>query len=64
MELKRKLKLKNSILSHIISTIEGELLDWSSLKEWLSFDFQSKEEEDIAEKIFRNEADRLKKKIT
>jgi len=63
MKLKRRKELKNAVLSHIINTILGELRDWDNLKMWINFGL-TEEEEDIAEDMFRKEAERLLNKIS
>ena len=63
MKLKRRKDLRNIILSHIAKTIEGELLDWGNIESWIGFEFDNKKEADIAENMFRAEANRLKSRI-
>ena len=63
MKRKRQRELHNAILSHIAKTIRGEMLDWDSLKGWLDFKFSNEHQEDVAEIILLEEAERLEKRI-
>jgi len=63
MELIRRQNLKRAIISHIIQTIKGELLDWDNLENWIDFKFENDVERDIAADMFLAEANRLLKRI-
>ena len=63
MNLKRKQKLRNAILSHIVRTIRGEMQDWNNVEEWLPFDFADDSERDIAADMFETEAKHLYNRI-
>lgn len=63
MNLKKKQKLRNAILSHIIHTIRGEMQDWNNVEAWLPFDFADDSERDIAADMFETEAKRLFRRI-
>lgn len=63
MNLERKQKLRNAILSHIARSIRGEMQDWNNVEEWLPFDFVDDSERDTAADMFETEAKRLHRRI-